>query len=128
MTEAVLDASALLAFLRNEPGADKVRAVLPFSSISAVNLAETLGKLVERGKALDDMAFQIGRLRLDVVPFDAAQARLAATLWGPARALGLSLADRACLALALDRGAAVLTTDRAWSRLAVENLKIVLIR
>ena len=55
MTEAVLDASALIAFLRNEPGADEVAAVLTRCCISAVNLAETLGKMVEHGKPLGEV-------------------------------------------------------------------------
>ena len=56
MAEAVLDASALLAFLRNEPGAEEVAAVLTLSCISAVNLAETISKMVEYGKPLDDVS------------------------------------------------------------------------
>ena len=61
---------ALIAFLRNEPGAEKVASVLNRSCISAVNLAEVLGKMVEYGKELEAVAFQIERLRIPVVPFD----------------------------------------------------------
>jgi PIN domain nuclease of toxin-antitoxin system len=64
VTEAVLDASALIAFLRDEPGADKVAAVLTEACISAVNLSEILGKLVEYGKPLDEIAYQIERLKI----------------------------------------------------------------
>lgn len=56
MAEAVLDASALIALLRKEPGAEKVAAVLTRSCISSVNLAETYGKMVEYGKRLEDVA------------------------------------------------------------------------
>lgn len=119
MAEAVLDASALLAFLRNEPGAEEVAAVLKLSCISAVNLAETISKMVEYGKPLDDVAFQIERLRIPVIPFDAEHAKLVASLWKATRVVGLSLGDRACLALGLKTGLPVLTTERAW-----ENIKV----
>jgi len=114
VAEIVLDASALIAFLRNEPGADKVAAALPRSCISAVNLAETLGKLMGYGKPLEALAFQVERLQIPVVPFDEEQARIAASLWQVTRARGLSLGDRACLALALTTSLPALTTDREW--------------
>lgn len=117
MAEAVLDASALLAFLQNEPGADKVEAVLTRACISAVNMAETLSKLVEHGKPLDPVLYQLERLRLPVIPFDAAEAKIVASLWYPTRAAGLSLGDRACLALGLRLALPVLTTERAWAKL-----------
>ena len=119
MAEAVLDASALLAFLRNEPGAEEVAAVLKLSCISAVNLAETISKMVEYGKPLDDVAFQIERLRIPVIPFDAVHAKLVASLWKATRPVGLSLGDRACLALGLKTGLPVLTTERAWANINV---------
>ena len=97
MAEAVLDASALIAFLRREPGADKVAEVLMHSCISAVNLAETYGKMVEYGKRLEDVAHQVERLRIPVVPFAAEHAQIAASLWKTTRAVGMSLGDRACL-------------------------------
>ena len=119
MTEAVLDASALLAFLRNEPGAETVAAVLTRSCISAVNLAETISKMVEYGKPLDDVGYQIERLRIAVIPFDAEQAKLVASLWKVTRVAGLSLGDRACLSLGLKKGLPVLTTERAWAKVNV---------
>jgi ribonuclease VapC len=104
VTETVLDASALICALRNEPGAGRVRAALPTACISAVNLSETYAKMAQYGKRLEDIAFLIGRLGLHVVPFDAEQARMAATLLEQPQKLGLSLGDRACLALALTLG------------------------
>ncbi len=127
MAEAVLDASALLAFLRNEPGAEEVAAVLRLSCISAVNLAETISKMVEYGKPLDDAAFQIERLRIPVIPFDAEHAKLVASLWKATRVVGLSLGDRACLALGLKTGLPVLTTERAWAKIDV-GVSVGLIR
>jgi ribonuclease VapC len=106
----------LLAFLRNEPGAEEVAAVLSMSCISAVNLAEMISKMVEYGKPLDGVAYQIERLRIPVIPFDAEQAKLVASLWKATRVVGLSLGDRACLSLALKTGLPVLTTERAWAK------------
>ena len=119
VAEAVLDASALLAFLRNEPGAEEVAAILSMSCISAVNLAETISKMVEYGKPLDGVAYQIERLHIPVIPFDAEQAKLVASLWKATRVVGLSLGDRACLSLGLKTGLPVLTTERAWSKVDV---------
>jgi ribonuclease VapC len=127
VTEAVLDASALIAFLRNEPGADKVAAVLAGSCVSAVNLAETISKMVEYGKPLDAVAYQIERLRVPVIPFDTEQAKLVASLWKTTRVMGLSLGDRACLALGLKQGVPVLTADQLWAKADV-GVKIELIR
>jgi ribonuclease VapC len=120
VAEAVLDASALLALLQNEPGADKVAAVLTRSCISAVNLAETLSKLVEYGKPLDFVTYQVERLHVPVIPFDASEAKIVASLWQPTRSASLSLGDRACLALGLRLGVPVLTTERAWATLKIE--------
>jgi ribonuclease VapC len=114
VAEAVLDASALIAFLRREPGAEKVSAVLTRSCISAVNLAETFGKMVEYGKRLEDVAYQVERLRIPVIPFDDEHARLAASFWKRTRLVGMSLGDRACLALALQTGLPALTTEEDW--------------
>jgi ribonuclease VapC len=119
VAEAVLDASALLAFLQNEPGADTVEAILTRSCISAVNLAETLSKLVQYGKPLDAVTYQIDRLHLPVIPFDADEAKIVASLWPSTRASGLSLGDRACLALGLRLGVTVLTAEQAWAKLKI---------
>ena len=119
MAEAVLDASALLAFLQNEPGADQVEAVLTRACVSAVNLAEVFSKLVQHGKPLEAVTYQIDRLHLPVFPFDAGDAKIVATLWPPTRPSGLSLGDRACLALGLRLGVPVLTAERAWATLKI---------
>jgi PIN domain nuclease of toxin-antitoxin system len=127
VTDSVLDASALIAFLLSEPGADKVRPLLPTAIISAVNLAETYGKLVQYGKRLEDTAALIGRLRLRVIPFDAQQARIAASMWGTTRVVGLSLGDRSCLALALSLGLPAVTAERRWGECDL-GVRLVLIR
>jgi len=119
VSEIVLDASALMAVLREEPGAAAVEAVLDEASISAINLSEVQAKLVERGTPAESAWSSLIDLDLNVVDFDAAQARIAADLRVPTRARGLSLADRACLALAQLRGLPAMTADRAWSGLEV---------
>jgi PIN domain nuclease of toxin-antitoxin system len=114
MTEAVLDASALTALVRGEPGAGRVAAVLTRACISAVSLAEAYGQLVGRGKAPVETVRQIARLRLHVVPFDEAQAAITASLCEPDRFAGLSLGERSCLALAIHLSLPVLTAQQSW--------------
>jgi PIN domain nuclease of toxin-antitoxin system len=127
VTEAILDASALLAFLRKEPGADKVAGVLSRACISAVNLVEAYGKMVEYGKPLVAVAYQVERLRIPVIPFDAEQAQVAASLWKATRPVGMSLGDRACLALAAKMSLPALTTEGEWGRCGLA-VKVVQIR
>lgn len=124
----VVDASALLALLADEPGAERVAgAIVAGAAIGAVNLAEVLTKLVDLGMPLVDAADVLDGLGLEVVPFDAEAARGAAALRAATRSRGLSLGDRAALALAGARGATVLTTDRAWVD-AVPGVEVVLAR
>lgn len=127
MTEAVLDASALIAFLLNEKGADQVAAVLTRCCISAVNLAEAFSKLVEQGKSVDAVAFQVDRLQIPVIPFDGEEAIILASLEKGTRAAGLSLGDQACLALGLKRQIPVLTADQRWKAADV-GVKVITIR
>ena len=117
MNDAVLDASALLAVLRAEPGAERVEARLEGAIIGAVNLSEVVAKLIEDGVPEPQIRLAIGRLELDVHAFDAEHAYLAGILREATRAFGLSFGDRACLALAQSLGAPALTADRSWSRL-----------
>ena len=119
MSEIVLDASALMAVLREEPGAAAVEAVLDHAAISAVNLSEVQAKLVERGTAAELAWSSLVDLDLEVVDFDAAQAKVAGDLRSLTRAQGLSLGDRACLALAQALGLPAMTADRAWAGLEV---------
>jgi ribonuclease VapC len=127
MSEAVLDASALIAFLRKEKGAERVQETLASACISAVNVSETIAKLAEYGKSVEEISLHIDRLQIPVVPFDEEQARMAASLREPTRAVGLSLGDRACLALALQRGLPALTTETVWLGWDV-GVKVVKIR
>lgn len=123
-----LDASALLGLLRGEPGADRVEAVLSDAVISSVNYSEVVAKIVERGGTAELAASILDPLYLDVVEFDRPQAVEAGRLRTLTRRAGLSLGDRACLALAATRGLTVLTADRAWAELALPDLRIELLR
>ena len=116
----VLDTSALLAFLLAEPGGEAVGPRLRRASLSAVNYAEAVSKVVDRGRRPEAAAADIDRLRLTVVPFDAVQAVAAAALRQATRPHGLSLGDRCCLALAITRGVPVLTADRVWQLLPLD--------
>ncbi|MFE1603306.1 type II toxin-antitoxin system VapC family toxin [Methylobacterium sp. ID0610] len=116
----VLDASALLCLLFDEPGADRVEAVLHSACISAANLAEVISKLVDRGQTPDEAVADLHELDLDVVPLDQAQGETAGALRTITREAGLSLGDRACLALAASHKAVAVTTDRAWKKLTTD--------
>ncbi|MEX0272500.1 type II toxin-antitoxin system VapC family toxin [Leptolyngbyaceae cyanobacterium UHCC 1019] len=129
----VLDASALLAYLQGEVGADIVAtALIQGAAISAINWAETLSKLAERGQDPDEVAEYLlnqGLLNqvLSIHPVDQTLAQVIAKLRLPTQSLGLSLGDRACLALALQLQLPALTSDRIWSNLNI-NVVITLIR
>jgi ribonuclease VapC len=114
VTDVVLDASAVLALVHREPGAERVKAVLPLAALGSVNLAEVVTKLVERRVPLDTIADLLRHFDLDLHPFDEALAFEAGALRASTSGRGLSLGDRACLALARRLGARVLTADRAW--------------
>jgi ribonuclease VapC len=118
VSSVVFDSSAVLALLRNEPGADIVAGALTQSCMSTVNFAEVITKLVEWEATAQQFAMAEG-LPIEKVPFDEQQALAAGHLRRSTRAAGLSLGDRACLALGLVRGAPVMTTDRAWAGLKV---------
>jgi ribonuclease VapC len=114
----VLDASAVLALLFEEPGAEVVRAQLRTGVIGAANLAEVLAKLSDHGLPAVEAVRAVTILGLEVAPMTEAQAGRSAELRPMTRAVGLSLGDRACLALAAELGAPVLTADRSWDAVA----------
>ncbi len=123
----ILDASALLAYLHQEPGWVEVHEFVGESCIGAVNWCEVAQKTERKGLVVEKVRNMLDELGLEVVPFSAKQAELAAHLWEETRRYGLSLADRACLALAMERQAPVLTADRAWGELEL-NVEIRLVR
>ena len=125
----ILDASALLAFLFEEPGGDAVAdAILSGAEITAVNFAEVLTRYVT-GDAFDEVAGLQERLPVSILPVDEDLAYRAAIMARHTRRAGLSLGDRICLALAQRTGETVLTADRAWFEIAdAINVKVTLIR
>lgn len=126
----VLDASALLAWLQGERGSKIVEfALLEGScSLSAVNYSEVVAKLVDYNvKGSEELAAHIASMGVRIVAFDASQALLAGQLRQQTKIAGLSLGDRACLALAQIEKAEVLTADEAWLRfklpLTITNIR-----
>lgn len=121
MSKCVLDASALLALLRGEPGAEEIDRVISAEDpvISAVNLCEIASTYSLEGRPSEAIRLAVEGLDIDIVAFDAETAYLAAALRPTTRHLGLSLGDRSCLALGLRLGAEVFTADRSWAGLSL---------
>lgn len=127
MNKVVLDSSALLAMLFREPGAEAVNDRLHESRMSAVNFSEVAAKMVERGVPLEKAVEILSRQPVEVVPFDTEQAYIAASLRPVTKHLGLSLGDRACLAVGLKWEWPVLTADQLWAKADV-GVKVEVIR
>lgn len=124
----VLDASALLAWLQEEPGAEVVEGYLSESFVSAVNLSEVLQKSLAEGIESSGVVEDLTELGLSFVRFGTEEAAVAAGMWPVARSLGLGLADRACLATAVVLGLPALTADRPWREVEWEGLSVEVIR
>ena len=127
MSEFILDASALLALLNAEDGSAFVQEYLLRSSISSVNLAEVVTRLSSHEMPEGEIRDALAVLGLEIIPFDEEQAFRAGLLSAYTRPLGLSLGDRACLALALTTHSIALTADREWEKLDI-GVEIRLIR
>ncbi len=123
----VVDASAIIALLVGEPITRFDSTRLAGASISAVNLSEVLARLQEFGTPESEAAAAVARLELRIVPFDEPLARAAARLRSLTRHVGLSLGDRACLALGEKLGYPVITADRVWGSLEI-GVAVVVIR
>lgn len=123
----VLDSSALLALLLNEPGADVVAAEMDEAVMSSANLAEVLSKAEERGGDAMALLTQIPRTPLQIVPLSVVTALGAARLRPLTQSLGLSLGDRICLALAQELDCEALTADKRWED-AKLNVSVRMIR
>lgn len=129
MIIAILDASALLALLLDEPGSERVRNVLASSAMSDVNFSEVVGHFARNGAAEDSIRSVLDPLPVERHPFDYISAYATALLLPMTKTAGLSFGDRACLALAQRLGLKVLTADRAWRNIANGvNIDIEVIR
>ena len=119
VAKVVIDASAMLALLNGEKGAEVVAEVLADGVISSVNLSEVVAKLCDTGVPEDVIRRILQPLGLEIEPFDEEQAYLTGLLIAVTRSSGISLGDRACLSLAKKLNAVVLTADKTWMKLSV---------
>jgi PIN domain nuclease of toxin-antitoxin system len=127
VSKYVLDASALLALLNAEEGAEAVQQFLPDAVISTVNFAEVVSRLSAVGMPENEIREVLSILALEIIPFDEKQAFHAGLLYPQTKALGLSLGDRACLALARTAGVPAITADQVWKKLEI-GARVKLIR
>ena len=127
MTNVLLDSSALLALIHREKGSEVVETFLGRACMSAVNYAETLSKLTEKGVPDHEAVSVVEGLLQEIIPFDTRCATFTARLRQETKGLGLSLGDRACLATAEAHKLEVVTADKVWAKLKVP-IKLKLIR
>jgi PIN domain nuclease of toxin-antitoxin system len=127
MAKVVLDASAVLAVLQKEPGAEAVLSHLHHAVISAVNFSEVVARIVRGGDNFEDALTDLHNLFPDIHPFGIDQALAVGRLFPQTVAHGLSFGDRACLVLAKSLGAPALTADQEWAKLDI-GVKVELIR
>jgi ribonuclease VapC len=123
--KVILDASALLAWLQDEPGAEVVEEALHHAAISSLNWSEVYQKSLAHGVDTSGLRSDLEAVGLFILPFDAEDAERTAALWSAGS--NLSLADRACLALGVRLGVPVWTCDRVWEQLAAA-VEVVVIR
>lgn len=123
----VFDSSALLAISFDEAGAQHAVRGLKDGMMSAVNVAEVISRYVDQGASKEEARASLQAFGLEIRPFDETQAMAAGLMRTATQKLGLSLGDRACLALAVQEGATVFTADRTWAALDLE-VEVELIR
>lgn len=130
MTKVILDASALLALINNEKGADKVEPLIGNIVMSSVNVTEVASKVYDLlgNENIEQCKMSIEPFIDSIIEFDKTQCYIAASLKNTTKHKGLSLGDCACLATALQLGLPVYTADKIWAELDVPNIEIKLIR
>lgn len=128
INKIVLDASALLALIQEEPGTEIIKPLLSHSVMSAVNVAETLTALQRIDILTEEASTLIAKIITNIIPFDFEQSKLAAELQTHVKHKGLSLGDRSCIALGIKLQAPIYTADRVWAELQLKNAVIKLIR
>lgn len=128
MNKAILDASALLALIKNESGADKVEPLLGFIVMSSINVSEAAAILLESEMSSQEVQDCLLPLISVIMPFDEEQAFQAADLKKQTKKQGLSLGDRACIALGIKMQLPVYTADRIWQEVSLDTVEIRLIR
>ena len=130
MSKVIFDASALLALINDETGAKKLEPLIGNIIMSSVNVCEVAGKVYD---AIDDIDEEQCKSYIEpfihsIIEFNKTQCFIAASLKSQTKHKGLSLGDRACLALGIQLGLPVYTADKVWAELEIPNLKIKLIR
>jgi ribonuclease VapC len=128
MSTIVLDASVVIALLKQEPGCEQVEPLLVDSMISSVNYAEVVSYFAHKGLSPSQIDDMLKPLPINIVSADEKMARLAGALRIETAHAGLSLGDRFCLALALVNGVEAWTTDRQWQSISVSGLVVKVIR
>lgn len=129
MSAIILDASALLAMLREEAGGDKVADAIGEAHMSVVNFAEVVSHFIHNGMPPDEVDAMLQPLPITLVPANAGLSRLAGHLRASSAEAGLSLGDRFCLALALMEKLPAWTSDRQWNAIADKlGVEVVTIR
>jgi ribonuclease VapC len=126
--EYVMDSTALIAVVYQEPGYERVVEILDKSAISAVNLAEIINKLVLRGSPAETVRETLLRLELTVQDWTEDLAYRSAEFTPFNKSHGLSLGDRACLTLAKQLRATAVTSDRAWRRIPSLGVRVMMFR
>ncbi|PWR00295.1 type II toxin-antitoxin system VapC family toxin [Leucothrix pacifica] len=129
MSKVVLDTSAVLAYLFDQTGAEKVAPILESGAavISSANYAETVSKLFDLKMPSEAIQTTMDNLEMECIALSEQQAFIAGELRLASKAYGLSLGDRACLALGIETGYAIYTAAKAWAKVPVE-CEIILIR
>jgi PIN domain nuclease of toxin-antitoxin system len=128
MASIVFDASAILALLRDEQGADVVAQHIGDGLISAVNFQEVIKSLLRREVPIDAALAMLDALHLVVRPHGRDDAIAAAKLYPATKEFGSGLGDRTCMALAIAEGLPVLTADKEWARIEIPGLRLLLAR
>jgi ribonuclease VapC len=127
VSRIVLDSSAVIALVNREPGGDVVRANLAEAMICTVNVAEIVGRLMRKGESVEAVRRLLATFDFDIADFDSELAVKTGALIVDTSKVGLSLGDRACLAVAARYGLPVMTADRSWASLNI-GVAVQLIR
>ena len=127
MKAVVIDTSAILALIQKESGYDFVEKYINSSVISTVNFAETLIVLNRNGFNQKEVEGLLEGIVSDIAPFDQEQACIASNLDSVTKQYGLSLGDKSCIALGIYRNLPILTADKLWTKLNIDQ-EIILIR
>ncbi|MCZ6886493.1 MAG: type II toxin-antitoxin system VapC family toxin [Rickettsia endosymbiont of Ixodes persulcatus] len=128
MNNIVLDTSALLALIQNERGSEIIKPLLSYSVMSTVNITEVLTALKRTNIDTAEILTLITDFIAIIVPFDLEQAKYAAELQAYTQYKGLSLGDRACIALGVKLNTTIYTADKIWAELKIKDANIKLIR